>query len=257
MSYTGLNYDKKAYDLSLKESKGVGNYLLKTPFVLSQCLPPAGEGGFVQNFGASIDKTQPLIDIDSELMGLNRHNTKVWDEKYQPCCDPNMCNDESGYPCGQGVVDSCNLPGLRPGSRPQDKNLTHFPDCRPFTDYTRLTQPVCTMRGLGINRWEWLCLDPQENVLIPFDHNINNRIIVKDNHRPIIPKPLDQNLALPQKPNQLPCEPIHKTNYPPTGPPSVTWRKPMPENCKVTPPCAVFTKPESVTWQKECNTKYY
>ena len=33
--------------------------------------------------------------------------------------------DESGYPCGQGVVESCNLPGLRPGSRPQDKNLTH------------------------------------------------------------------------------------------------------------------------------------
>ena len=92
MSYTGLNYDKRAYSMSLKESKGVGNYRLTTPFVKSQCLPPAGGAGFVQNFGASIDRTQPLIDIDSELMGLNRHNTKVWDEKYQPCCDPNMCN---------------------------------------------------------------------------------------------------------------------------------------------------------------------
>ena len=256
MSYTGLNYDKKAYDLALKESKGVGNYALKTPFVKSQCLPPAGSVN-AQKFGASIDKTQPLIDIDSELMGLNRHHTKVWDEKYQPCCDPNMCNDESGYPCGQGVVDSCDLPGLRPGSRPQDKNLTHFPDCRQFTDYTRLSQPICTMRELGINRWEWLCLDPQEKVLIPFDHNINNRIIVKDNHRPIIPKPLDQSLALPKDAPELPCEKIYPTKYNPVNPVSVKWTNPKPENCKYTPPCGAFTKPVSVNWQTEHNKKYY
>ena len=67
------------------------------------------------------------------------------------------------------------------------------------------------MRGLG-NRWEWLCLDPQEKVLIPFDHNINNRIIVKDNHRPIIPKPLDQSLALPKDPQPLPCEKYNLLN---------------------------------------------
>ena len=76
MSYTGLNYDKNAYNLSLKESKGVGNYVFKTPFIKTKCLPPAGDGPVVQ-FGGSIDKTQPLIDIDSELMGLNRYNTKV------------------------------------------------------------------------------------------------------------------------------------------------------------------------------------
>ena len=89
--------------------------------------------------------------------------------------------------------------------------------------------------------------------LIPFDHNINNRIIVKDNHRPIIPKPLDQTSALPVKPEPLPCEKIHKTCFNPTNPPSVKWRKPMPENCKVTKPCAVFTNPVSVNWQTEHN----
>ena len=256
MSYTGLNYDTKAYNLALKESKGVGNYALKTPFVKSQCLPPSGSIN-AQKMGVSIDKTQPLIDIDSELMGLNRHNTKVWDEKYQPCCDSNVCGDNSGYPCGQGVVDSCNLPGLRPGSRPQDKNLTHFPDCRQFTDYTRLSHPVCTMRGIGINRWEWLCLDPQEKVLIPFDYNVNNRILVKDNHRPIIPKPLDQTLVLPKDATSLPCEKKYPTEYNPTEPSSINWTTPKPKQCNNTPTCAVFTKPVSVNWQTEHNKKNY
>ena len=180
MSFTGLNYDNKAYSQQLKESKGIGMYHLKTPLTKAQCLPSANSGAQAQMYGASIDRSQPLIDIDSELMGLNRRQTKVYDEKYQPCCDGNQCNDSSGYPCGQGVVD-CNLPGLRPGARPQDKNLLHFPDCKPMTDYTRLSHPVCNMRGLGINRWEWLCLDPQERVTIPFDHQINNRIIVNSN----------------------------------------------------------------------------
>ena len=113
------------------------------------------------------------------------------------------------------------------------------------------------MRELGINRWEWLCLDPQERVLIPFDHNINNRIIVKDNHRPIIPKPLDQTVALPVKPPHLPCEHIHHTRFNPTNPPSVKWMKPKPENCRVENPCGAFTKPVSVNWQTEQNKKHY
>jgi hypothetical protein len=260
MSYTGLNYDKQAYENALKESKGVGNYALQTPFVKTQCLPPASSA-FAQQYGASIDRTQPMIDIDSELMGLNRYHTKVWDEKYVPCCDPKLCDSESGYPCGQGVVDSCNLPGLRPGSRPQDKNLTHYPDCQPFTDYTRLSQPVCTMRGLGINRWEWLCSDPQERVLIPFDHNINNRIIVKDNHRPLIPTPLDQTAALPVKSSDLPCNKIHVPVVNPTGPVSINWNTPKPEQkaakCQVPKPCGAFTAPVSVHWQTAYNKKHY
>jgi hypothetical protein len=256
MSFTGINHDTRAYEKALTESKGVGNYALQTPFVTAKCLPPAGSVN-AQQFGASLDRSQPLIDIDSELMGLNRQLTKVWDEKYMPCCDPNVCNNESGYPCGQGVVESCNLHGMRPGSRPQDHNLTHFPDCEPFTDYTRLSHPTCTMRELGINRWEWLCLDPQERVLIPFDHNINNRIIVKDNHRPIIPKPIDQNTALPPKAEPLPCNPINPTKYNPTGPPSVNWKQSKPENCKYNKPCAVFTKPVSVSWQTQENIKHY
>jgi hypothetical protein len=75
----------------------------------------------------------------------------------------------------------------------------------PTTENTRLSNPSCNLRGTGWNRWEWLCQDPQERVEIPFDYNINNRLVVRDNHRPLIPKPLDQSAALP-KPTDEPIK---------------------------------------------------
>ena len=112
------------------------------------------------------------------------------------------------------------------------------------------------MRGLTVNRWEWLCLDPQERVEIPFDHNINNRILVKDNHRPCIPKPLDQTLAMPRN-CDLKCKTLNVRNTLNTEPVSVCWKKPMPENCMVKKPCEAPTYPISVNWQSERNKSLY
>ena len=61
-----------------------------------------------------------------------------------------------------------------------------------FQEDTRLSNPPCTLRGTGWNRWEWLCQDPQEE-LRPFDFNISNRIAAKDAHRPCIPIPISFN----------------------------------------------------------------
>ena len=67
---------------------------------------------------------------------------------------------------------------------------------------TRLSNPSCNLRGTGWNRWEWLCDNPQERVLMPFDTNISNRLVVKDNHRPVIPKLIDQTPILPSPSNE-------------------------------------------------------
>ena len=40
--------------------------------------------------------------------------------------------------------------------------------------------------------------NPQDHVLMPFDNNVANRIVVKDNHRPLVPTPVDPKLVLPQ-----------------------------------------------------------
>ena len=34
--------------------------------------------------------------------------------------------------------------------------------------------------------------------MVPFDFNISDRTLAKDNHRPCIPKPMDQHAALPK-----------------------------------------------------------
>ena len=99
-------------------------------------------------------------------------------------------------------------------------------DCTFITDETRTSNPPQNLRGTGWNRWETLCKNPQSKVLIPFDYNIQNRIVVKDNHRPCIPTPIDVNLSLPTGQGGVPCQPTSSACYAPTEPPSVHWQDP-------------------------------
>ena len=65
-----------------------------------------------------------------------------------------------------------------------DENKFNPSTCRqPTVESTLLSNPPQNLRGTGWNRFEWLCLDPQDRVLIPFDHNINNRIDVNLYHK--------------------------------------------------------------------------
>ena len=69
----------------------------------------------------------------------------------------------------------------------------------------RMSNPACTLRGTGWNRWEWHCEDPQTRATEPFERVVNYRTIVKDNHRPLIETPLvdrvapDPNMQMPRK----------------------------------------------------------
>jgi hypothetical protein len=144
--------------------------------------------------GVSRCKDFHIIDVDSELKNIVRPAT----------------NCPTGKFMGEKFCD-----------------LNHFPDCkrRSPTEDTRISNPPCTLRGTGWNRWEWLCRNPQENALVPFEYNINYRLVAKDNHRPCVPKPIDDDKVLPPKENydtQIFYEP-HKTPVAdfPTG---VTWR---------------------------------
>jgi len=65
------------------------------------------------------------------------------------------------------------------------------------TEDTRLSNPPCTLRSTGWNRWEWLCWNPQDRAEIPFQWNTSYRTVVKDNHTPIIEEPLDQSALMP------------------------------------------------------------
>jgi hypothetical protein len=166
MSFNRLNYDTSAYTHRLKESIGPGEYMLDRNNFCEPCFVPSPEVR-IDRFGASICP-KDLVDVDSELLGITRKASECPSKKYLPLAD-----------------EFCKKTNLRECNALDPEN-------------TRLSNPPCTLKCRGINRWESLCKDPQENVEVPFHWNVNNRLVVKDNWRPCIPKPLDQTLALPE-----------------------------------------------------------
>lgn len=219
MSFTKLSYDKGAYTSNLNQSVGPGVYRLGEPTISCEQCYPYPPSIRLQHQGDSISNKNLLVDVDSELLGITRKLSQDPSTRYQPECNGNLCS--SGEPCGQGVSGNCK----------RDNNLKHWKDCFLPAEDTRLSNPSCNLRGTGWNRWEWLCINPQERVEMPFDHNIQNRIVVKDNHRPCIPTPVDPTPLLP-KGGELPCEPTNLT-------------------------CAVITQPNSTHWQSVDNIRKY
>lgn len=168
MSFTKLSYDTCAYSTSLKESVGVGNYMLNTPE--TNC----DNNCFFQSPYVRLDKqnvatckNKELIDVDSELLGLNIKSTKCPKEKE---FDPAYCENNKLKDCDNIFLS------------PED---------------TKISNPPCTLRGTGWNRWEWLCTNPQNKAIMPFETGIQNRIIVKDNHRPCIPHLKQHDKVMP------------------------------------------------------------
>jgi hypothetical protein len=178
MSFNRLNYDTCSYKQEISESVAPGEYQLGTPNISCTDCFAVDPQLIMQRVGASVAKDLPMIDIDSELLNINRKLTNCSQKEFIPKFDD------------KGNINN-------------DIEQIHFNNCNiPTKENTRLSNPACNLRGTGWNRFEWLCNNPQERVLIPFDHNVSNRIVVKDNHRPLIPKPIDQSVFLPKYNNE-------------------------------------------------------
>ena len=228
MSFNRLNYDTCQYQQHLAESTGPGHYQLATPPI--SCTPcyPNDVQIRLQHRGGSVDTSKPMIDIDSEMMNITRPSSKCPSRKWVPQCEKFTAD---GYPCGQGVVPNCRSCNDAPsdpakvGNKCPDQfsqSQQNWKNCGISVEDTRISNPPCNLRGTGWNRWEWLCLNPQDRVEAPFDYNISNRIVVKDNHRPCVPTPLEE-ASLPRG-GALPCEEVKTTCAVPTNPPSVHWQ---------------------------------
>lgn len=168
---TSLQYDYGAYRASIAQSVGPAHYML-APFANPNCQNclEADPRIAVGKSGAALCSKLGVVDVESDLHNLTRPATLSPDGLYR---------GDGGPPI---VCD-----GLPPR-----------PDCKgvPTVD-TRLVNPPCTLRGTGWNRWEWLCRNPQDNALMPFDAFVDTSLVIKDNHRPTLACPLDPSLALP------------------------------------------------------------
>jgi hypothetical protein len=193
MSSTSLRRDKCTYTHDLRQSIGPGNYMLDHPRNdCRECFYP--DPTVRLGTGASRCENSKLVDVDSELIGIGRKASRCPADHYLP-----------------GTNDYCESKKL------QDCSILS-------TEDTRLSNPPCTLRGIenGFNRWEWLCTNPQDAAIIPFNVNINYRLVVKDNHRPCIEKPLDPAVLPPQLPFDHPKWCTGKAD---TTVPNMHWRR--------------------------------
>lgn len=212
-SFNRSIYDIGAYNAALEISTGPIQYTLD-PMAVNRCDPcRIPEPGFIGKVGVSLTHQRPLVDVESDLFQIGVKNTKDPSAKFQSQCP--QCGDcNSGYPCGGGVVSGCNN---------CQEQLNHLPMCGFGSDYTRISNPICTARGVGVNRFQPLCLNPQdENRWRQISEvGISYRNVVKDNHIPCVPQPIDQTPLLPTGKGPIPCpkvsdvcgvhrQPLHK-----------------------------------------------
>jgi len=218
MSFNRLTYDTCSYNQVLHETISPGVYQLATPQNVCKPCHPTDPYIRLQGLGASISKTTPLIDIDSELIGIVRNNSRCPQRKYLPTCGlPTVGNANAGA-CAKCQTNSKLCV--------DHANTTiDTSDCFTNTEDTRLSNPPLTLRSTGWNRWEWLPINPQDRVEIPFDFEIDSRRVAKDNHRPCIPKPIDQYLVYPKPDDKPVCDIVSGGICGvPTGPASVQWQ---------------------------------
>jgi len=206
MSFNRLKYDKCETKDYNKQSSAPGDYYMKTPIMCNNCL---NDNPWIQNQKTGVSLNSHVdwrfysgpVDVESDLLNLNRPASNCVMEKYTPNCKSGSCS--TGEPCGQGVSQGCNESGLRnTWNRPGDNNLVNFPRCHFPVDDTRLNNPASNLRGTGWNRFDPLFMNPQEKVFFPGQMNIQTRTVMKDNHRPLLSKPninsMDPNMNNPQ-----------------------------------------------------------
>jgi hypothetical protein len=164
-SFNHLRYDVNTYQFDLKASVAPGEYALHTP--VPHCRPCFASDARMTlgTTGGAECTDRALVDVESDLINITKRATNCPTGQYAPT-----------KPCAS----------------------KGYGDCRqlPISD-SRLNNPPATLRCTGWNRWEWLCTDPQARSLVPFDWNVNTDIVAKDNHRPLLPTPLDPGMALP------------------------------------------------------------
>ncbi len=176
MAETSLRSDSCTYQEELKRSVGPGIYMLNTP--AADCGKdcnrdiPADPSLRYQAWGPGSCAPGSAVDDGSELWGINYKASR--------------CSTDAYAPGKYSAKGACSAPGK---SDPRS--------CSAPQESCRLSNPPCTLRGTGWNRWEWLCWDPQDRALIPFEWNVPYRIVVKDNHTPNIEQPLDESAFLP------------------------------------------------------------
>lgn len=173
MSVVNQSWNRRMYDTckttdDMKISTGPGRYQLSEPSqACGACYVPDPTIR-QQKWGANTNADFIKTDVETDLWNINRPLSR------------NIC--------GQ----------YNPTDNIMNKSRMETPKTCEFSQVnTRLADPPCNLRSSGWNRFEWLCQNPQENVMLPFDNLVTTRLANKDSYRPCIPVPIGDTAVLP------------------------------------------------------------
>lgn len=159
-------WNRRMYDAckstdDMRVSTGPGRYVLdSSPHYCNATFAPEPTVR-QQRWGASMNSQYTKTDVESDLLNINRPSTKT--------------------ACGQYNPTTSKVNRVAADTKMKEES---FPQT-----HSRLVDPPCSLRGSGWNRFEWLCENPQEGTMIPFDNLVTTRLLAKDSHRPCIPQP--------------------------------------------------------------------
>jgi len=148
-------------------STGPGRWMLGVPNAYGNAAFIPNATTINQRWGAAHDMTSTKTDVESDLKNLGRPSVRTTCGQYQP---------------EQGAAVAARLTAMPEADFPQTAS--------------HLIDPPCTLRGTGINRWQWLCENPQDKAMIPFEHRIDSRHAAKDAVYNAASKPLEQSPAV-------------------------------------------------------------
>ena len=156
MSFTRFHDDPCRIEKQLQEMSGPGRYMLNVPGNGEK--PCFMEDPFIrlQKWGANLRTN--TINLESDLLGLTRKSNRD-------------CIEQNNY-----------------RSNNVSSKLIEYPLCNPSTEQSRATHPAWMVRDLEQVKYAILPLNPQENTCIPFQNNLNTRLIERDQFVAKIPR---------------------------------------------------------------------
>lgn len=153
MAFTRFKYDNCRTKKSLQQSTDPGRWILNVPGNGDKPCYMEDPQIIPQKWGANLRTN--TINLESDLRGVNR----------------NLSRD-----ClGKNEYQKYNVPN----------QAIQYSTCTQLTtEQSRATNPAWWYRDLEQNNFEYPPLNPQVNVCIPFQSNLNTRILEKDYFTP-------------------------------------------------------------------------
>ena len=159
MAFTRFRDDPCRIQKYLEETTNIGNYGLNVPGTGDKPMFINDPHLRMQKWGANLSQNQTDLESDLRCQTRQLNRDTITENNYLNHVTNNNLYYKNSYPVHQDEI-------------------THQP---------RTTDPAWTLRELNSvtapnvpNNFNYLHMNPQENVCIPFNNNISSRIVEKD-----------------------------------------------------------------------------